>query len=673
MNRIDIDQDSEDKLWYFRSAPVADSGLRIGGTPIGIAQTNGLWIADCAYRERRDFLEVPEGSWACLDLEPAAGGELALICRYPTGTTVRLISEMVLRGCRYRTWYRAEAEGDYRVWYEVDKSSSNSVLFRVIAGADRKRAGTDPPSSQEGAALIAYSLSSAGLGLSAGGAKDIESFWKNIENGYLPLPQDVTYEGIFYGYRFQIAETAAATSHRNMLFWPSYSTAICKDPLTGEPQTYISVSLNTCQKGFSRGGLDLVVALDASGSMTSRFDRYYYDRFGHRLEAGSGKEGGNYNRQPATKIEIATKGVIDLLSHLKPDDGMGMVVFSDGAFLAEPFTPMGEKDPDGLSRQVLNIRGSGGTDMMAGLQRGIRLLRAARRTSPNSRETRLILLTDAMPTRGKTSEEELLKIAAESAEQGIFITVIGIGIDFNTRLVESLAKIRGANYFSVHSAEEFGKLMDDEFDYMVTPLVFDLQLRLISRGFEIEKVYGSPQADQASGRIMKVSTLFASRAEGGEIKGGIIILKLKRVSEDDGIDGGIILHASYRDRNWKEDCNETAAFIPNLQPDYYQDTGIRKGILLSRYADLLKLWMKEERAAIEKVPSEARSPTVGRGRSALIGGNEWARRSVPLHVSDEFRARFELFVKHFQNEMEAIGDGSLKRELDILNKLATSE
>ena len=41
------------------------------------------------------------------------------------------------------------------------------------------------------------------LGFAVGGAKDINNFRENIRNGYLPLPTDITYEGLFYDYYFE--------------------------------------------------------------------------------------------------------------------------------------------------------------------------------------------------------------------------------------------------------------------------------------------------------------------------------------------------------------------------------------------------------------------------------------------------------------------------------------
>ena len=100
--------------------------------------------------------------------------------------------------------------------------------------------------------------------------------------------------------------------------------------------------------------------------------------------------------------------------------------------------------------------------------------------------------------------------------------------------------------------KEFRERMDDEFEYMVTPLVFDLQLRLEAQGWEIEKVYGSPEANEATGELMKVNTLFPSKTEGGETRGGIVLLKLNKTSGE----GDLVLKVSYEDRNGNPDSTE---------------------------------------------------------------------------------------------------------------------
>ena len=67
-------------------------------------------------------------------------------------------------------------------------------------------------------------------------------------------------------------------------------------------------------------------------------------------------------------------------------------------------------------------------------------------------------------------------MAKSNADDMVYSTFIGIGVDFNTELVEFITKIRGANYYSVFSPAQFREQMDEEFEFMVTPLVFNLEL-----------------------------------------------------------------------------------------------------------------------------------------------------------------------------------------------------
>jgi len=67
-----------------------------------------------------------------------------------------------------------------------------------------------------------------------------------------------------------------------------------------------------------------------------------------------------------------------------------------------------------------------------------------------------------------------------------------MGLDANAELADILSGIRGANHYFIHSATEFERRLGEEFDYMVTPLVYDLNLDVDADGYEIEAVHGSP-------------------------------------------------------------------------------------------------------------------------------------------------------------------------------------
>lgn len=660
----------EEDVWYTYEAPQdADRLVEEGSTGASPGESR-LEIVESSGKKTRASLEIVSGNWARLRLMPDRSGELQLFCRYPTGSVATMLNATVEKGKSYEAWYQAGLEGDYELWFAVEEATikSNSVKLLVQesqvaeesgpmsggSGGLSKAIGSAPAAAYSMAAPVAAAGPS--IGFSAGGAKDISSFRENIKQDYLPLPSDVTYEGLFYDYYFDIG----AAQECNKLFCPSYSYAVSKDPLSMQPQYYLSVGLNSGITDFQRKKLNLVVVLDFSGSMGSPFDEYYYDRFGNRVEGEALP-----SEKSKTKMQIADESVVALLDRLRPEDRFGLVIFSDDAFLVDPLTSMADKDPNRLKSSILNIQETYGTNMEAGMEKGSALFDRFVQANKSEYENRIIFLTDAMPNIGETGDLPLYRMLEDNAGQGIFTTFLGIGVDFNTELVESITKIKGANYYSVHSAGEFKKRMDDEFDFMVTPLVFDLRLKLDAPGYEIEKVYGSPEADQATGELMKVNTLFPSKAEEGQVKGGVILVKLRKLSEQ----GNMRLSVSYQDRNGVPNSDVAEVDMAEEGSDFYENSGIRKAVLLSRYADLLKNWMIDERKAAENGWKIVPSVTLANGIVIPIELGEWERQSMPLVVSEPYPELFGRFHDHFRSESQAIGDGTLVQEEEILGKL----
>jgi len=218
-----------------------------------------------------------------------------------------------------------------------------------------------------------YSTSS-NLGYSTGGAKGIGNFRENIIQDCLPLPTDMTYEGLFYEYYFQ----KEGNEECNKLFCPTYTYAISKDPLSQEKQYYLSIGLN---------------------------------------------------------------------SGIKED--------------FKKITSVKEIDMDALKREILDISPDGGTNLERGYAKATSLFDQYPEFNEQEYENRIIFLTDAMLNLGSTRSQDLLESTEQNAGKKVYSTFIGVGVDFNTELIEYITKIRGANYYSVHSSREFKSRMDD--------------------------------------------------------------------------------------------------------------------------------------------------------------------------------------------------------------------
>ena len=499
--------------------------------------------------------------------------------------------------------------------------------------------------------------SEATIGFSVGGAKDVNNFRENIKKGYFPISTDITYNGLFYDYSFDTGRNEPS----QYLFSPSYSTAISKDPISNNNEYYMTVGLNSNIKesDFQRKKLNLVVVLDISGSMESSIDSYYYDS----------KEKDN-KEDSKSKMKLANESVNILLDQLRDDDRFGMVLFDNSAYLGKPISVVGETNIPAIKDHILEIEAAGGTNFEAGYTKATELFTKYKNINSNEYENRIIVITDAMPNTGTTSKEGLLNYVEENASSGIYTSFIGVGVDFNTEVIEKISNVKGANYYSVHSASDFKKRMGEEFEYMVTPLVFDLNLNLQSDSFEIASIYGSDTVNKDNGNIMNVNTLFPSKTEStGEVKGGVILLKLNKKQGQNL--NTLNLKVSYKDRNGKQYSNSQTVTL-NKNEEYYDNTGIRKAILLERYVNVLKNWIMYERTEdanyiIKPVYGIVDCNLTKDEVFRILGENE--RTSVGLKVSDKYKEIFTNLRKYIAEENKTMQDKTLEQELEILNIL----
>lgn len=499
------------------------------------------------------------------------------------------------------------------------------------------------------------------LGYSVGGAKDINNFRENIKNGYFPLTTDITYNGLYYDYSFDTKRS----ENSNELFSPSYLQAVSSDPLSGEKEYYMAVGLNSNIKesDFKRKKLNLVVALDISGSMGASLNSYYYDR---------NEKNDDDNK---SKMQIANESLNILIDQLNDDDRFGLVLFESNSHIAKPLNLIGETDIDKIKEHILEIEDKGGTNFEAGYNSANELLSEYAKVDSNEYENRIIVITDAMPNTGETSENSLMSMVKENADKGIYTSFIGVGVDFNTELIETISNVKGSNYYSVHNSEEFKSRMGEQFEYMVTPLVFDLEFKLKSDDYEIKSVYGSDTVNKETGSIMNVNTLFPSKSNSkGEVKGGIILLKLDKKQGTDN--GKIELTVSYKDRSGKESSNSKTVEFKNQDNDFYDNIGIRKAITLARYANIIKDWIMYERTSKEVfICNEGIVEPRDKDdyQDILVGLGIHERKSEKLTVSNEYKEIFKKMKNYIEIENKEIKDDTLNNEIELLKKLINTK
>jgi len=480
------------------------------------------------------------------------------------------------------------------------------------------------------------------VGVSVGGAQDANAFRSNVEEGYVPQPTDMTYEGLFHDYYFDTGSSSCEAR-----FCPSYSAAVTRDPVANTTERFVTVGLNSglTESDLERDALNLVVVVDTSGSMDEAFSEYYYDG-GERKEV---EENGR-------KMEAARESVVTMLGHLDGEDRVAVVGYDDRARVVQDLTRVDEANRADLRSSVRDLSAGGGTNLDSGIDTAHDLLSEA----SGERETRVVYVTDAMPNLGETGASALEERLQEHAKDEIYTSFVGVGVDFNSRLTKTLATIKGANYYSVHSPAQFEERMDEGFSYMVTPLAFNLSLSVQSEGYEIEQVYGSPQADRASGQLMEVKTLFPSRRENNRTEGGVVLLEVERESPD----ARLALQASYENPGEGERTVTRTVGELDREAPYYGTTGVRKAVVLSEYATLMQNWAAHERT------DDGEAPAATEPIEHQTYDSQWEQSSVPLQVTAPYDERITRFLPYYRSHMDALSAERMEEDLAILQALA---
>jgi Ca-activated chloride channel family protein len=530
--------------------------------------------------------------------------------------------------------------------YDPDESSGYGV-------------GGNGNGNGSGGVDTAMAESDGSIGLSAGGAADVGTFRRNVYEGYLPIPQSMTYEGLFHEYYFDTGGDGSCESW----FCPTYTPAITDDPLSGETERYLTVGLDSglSQSEFERPPLNLTLVLDISGSMRSSFDDYYYDKFGNR-QAVDGE-----TNQP--KIDVAKDVLAELTTHLRPEDRLGVVLFSSESSVAKPMRRVDETDMEAIRTHIqADIQAGGGTNISAGMDDAESILDevvggdSTTFSADEDYENRMILMTDAQTNMGETDADELRETLEARAAKDIHTTVVGIGVDFNADLIEQITAVKGSNYYSVYSTDQFEQRMIDEFEYMVTPLVYELSLELDAERYEIAQVYGSTAADEATGELLYVNTLFPSPSEGGKAKGGVVLVQVDRL-DTEGAE--MELTASWERRDGREQSTTETIEFPSTETGgdaYWGNDAVRKAVLLARFGTLLRTWTVHEREQLDIDENDTiESPDVDLSK--------WEQTSEQLTVSQTNAERIAAFREYFEREMAALGDDALDQELELMDAI----
>ena len=304
-------------------------------------------------------------------------------------------------------------------------------------------------------------------------------------------------------------------------------------------------------------------------------------------------------------------------------------------------------------------------------------------------ENRIFFLTDAQPTCGSTDGDIFLKMMKDAAEnKKIYSSLIGIGLDFDSKLVDYLTKmIRASNYFCIGSPQELKRTMDEDFDYNVTPTTFNVKLSSLDGTLKVSRIYGSPGFEfpaKGSTTILEINSLFPSaKRNGTETRGGVALLKLEpptsNTNGQEFASKNFRLRLDYEDREGKryeEDVEVQFPDIPNGggiegNDDYFENSGARKAVLLVRFVNMIHYCIDDAELRSRTQDSHASTESIDQtGICPTFVPDERAHYSQH-RISTFMREKLVTFAEYFAKELIEIGDKELEKELRPIGLITT--
>ncbi len=187
------------------------------------------------------------------------------------------------------------------------------------------------------------------------------------------------------------------------------------------------------------------------------------------------------------RVKDATNFIVDFLDDF---DIFSLVTFSDRAEVVIP--AQSNTDKAFAKSRVSTIRSSGGTEILQGMLMG--LSEIDRWRSPDM-VNHLILLTDGQTYGG---ERECVEEAEAAGRRQISITTMGIGQDWNDKLLDEIARKSGGTSTYIDSASRVTTFFRECIHTLTTIIARNLHLTMrLSENAHVQEIFRvSPHMEQ---------------------------------------------------------------------------------------------------------------------------------------------------------------------------------
>jgi len=173
------------------------------------------------------------------------------------------------------------------------------------------------------------------------------------------------------------------------------------------------------------------------------------------------------------KIQKAKEAALMAISKLSSKDIVSVVAYNHTVSVLLPATRA--TDTAAIRSAIDQLTADGSTALFAGVSKGADELR---KFLDKKRANRIILLSDGLANVGPSTPAELGELGSSLIKEGISVTTIGIGTDYNEDLMVQLARRSDGNHAFVNEPADLAKILKAEFGDVLSVVAQEVVVRI---------------------------------------------------------------------------------------------------------------------------------------------------------------------------------------------------
>ncbi|MCC6154729.1 MAG: VWA domain-containing protein [Candidatus Hydrogenedentes bacterium] len=183
------------------------------------------------------------------------------------------------------------------------------------------------------------------------------------------------------------------------------------------------------------------------------------------------------------KIEAAKRAAKSAIERLRPNDTVSVIAYETSVNIVQPAIRIDDNSDKAATtrHQILSaidtITATGNTALFAGVSMGAGEIRKESNLR-GGRVNRIVLLSDGLANVGPSSPGELAELGTSLGREGICVTTLGLGLDYNEDLMSKLASASDGNHMFIDSVEALNRAYAMEFGDAMTVVARNVNVRI---------------------------------------------------------------------------------------------------------------------------------------------------------------------------------------------------